>query len=232
MYKSKKLICIIPARSGSVRIKNKNIKLFYGIPIIVRTIKILKSFKLFDKIIVSTDSSKIEKIVLRHKIEVLKRNKTLANAKTSTITVIKNVLTNLRSVKNNDYVFCIYPTSIFVKKKYLILAISMLSKKTSFVFTAKKYDSPIYRAFFLKNKKLNVVFKNKANVNTQKLKETFFDAAQFYLGKKNNWLKEKEIFSERSNFLIYSKFSSQDIDDMDDWNAALKLWKIRRRNSF
>lgn len=227
MYKFRKLICIIPARSGSVRIKNKNIKSFYGIPIIVRTIKILKSFKLFDKIIVSTDSSKIEKIVLRNKIEVLKRNKALADAKTSTIAVIKNVLTNLRSIKNNDYVFCIYPTSIFVKKKYLILAINMLSKKTSFVFTAKKYDHPIYRAFFLKNKKLNVVFKNKVDVNTQKLKETFFDAAQFYLGKKNNWLKEKEIFSKRSKFLIYSKFSSQDIDDMDDWNVALKIWKIK-----
>lgn len=227
MYKSRKLICIIPARSGSERIKNKNIKSFYGIPIIVRTIKILKSFKLFDKIIVSTDSSKIEKIVLRNKIEVLKRNKVLADAKTSTIAVIKNVLTNLRSIKNNDYVFCIYPTSIFVKKKYLILAINMLSKKTSFVFTAKKYDHTIYRAFFLKNKKLNVVFKNKVDLNTQKLKETFFDAAQFYLGKKNNWLKEKEIFSKRSKFLIYSKFSSQDIDDMDDWNVALKLWKIK-----
>lgn len=227
MYKSRKLICIIPARSGSVRIKNKNIKSFYGTPIIVRTIKILKSFKLFDKIIVSTDSSKIEKIVFRHKIEVLKRNKALADAKTSTIAVIKNALINLRSVKNNDYVFCIYPTSIFVKKKYLILAINMLSKKTSFIFTAKKYDHSIYRAFFLKNKKLNLVFKNKMDVNTQKLKETFFDAAQFYLGKKNSWLKEKKIFSESSKFLIYPKFSSQDIDDMDDWNVALKLWKIK-----
>ena len=103
----------------------------------------------------------------------------------------------------------------------------MLSKKTSFIFTAKKYDHPIYRAFFFKNKKLNLVFKNKEDVNTQKLKETFFDAAQFYLAKKNSWLKEKKIFSKRSQFLIYSKFSSQDIDDIDDWNIALKLWKIK-----
>jgi hypothetical protein len=181
---------------------------------------------LFDKIIVSTDSSKIEKIASRHKVEVLKRNKALADAKTSTINVIKDALINIRSVKNNDYVFCVYPTSIFVKKKYLILAINMLSKRTSFVFTAKKYDHPIYRAFFLKNKKLNLVFKNKVDVNTQKLKETFFDAAQFYLAKKKRWIKEKEIFSENSKFLIYSKFNSQDIDNMEDWNSALKLWKI------
>jgi len=37
-----KIICIIPARSGSKRIKNKNILKIDGIPMIGRVIKILK----------------------------------------------------------------------------------------------------------------------------------------------------------------------------------------------
>ena len=52
-------IAIIPARSGSQRIKNKNIKLFSKKPIIYWTIKILKESNLFEAIAVSSDSNKI-----------------------------------------------------------------------------------------------------------------------------------------------------------------------------
>lgn len=41
--KNLKPICIIPARSGSKRIKNKNIKLIENKPLIVHTIEIAKS---------------------------------------------------------------------------------------------------------------------------------------------------------------------------------------------
>ena len=55
-------IAIIPARQGSKRIKEKNIKKFLGKPIISYTIKKVKSSKLFDYVVVSTDSLKIKKI--------------------------------------------------------------------------------------------------------------------------------------------------------------------------
>ena len=57
-----KIICVIPARKGSKRLKNKNIKNFYGKPIISRVIQKLKKFKIFDNIYVSTDCNKIENI--------------------------------------------------------------------------------------------------------------------------------------------------------------------------
>ena len=55
-------ICVIPARSGSKRLKNKNIKFFNGKPIISYAIKIAKASKLFSRIIVSTDCKKIKRI--------------------------------------------------------------------------------------------------------------------------------------------------------------------------
>ena len=60
--KLRKNIAIIPARKNSKRIKNKNIKLFNGKPLIYWTIKIVLKTKLFDKVFVSTDSKKIKKI--------------------------------------------------------------------------------------------------------------------------------------------------------------------------
>ena len=56
-------IAIIPARGGSKRIKNKNIKIFNHKPIIQHTIEILKKTNLFDLIVVSSDSRKLKIIM-------------------------------------------------------------------------------------------------------------------------------------------------------------------------
>ena len=52
----RKQICIIPARGGSRRIKNKNIKKFNGKPIISYSIDSAKKTNLFSEIIISSDS--------------------------------------------------------------------------------------------------------------------------------------------------------------------------------
>ena len=56
-----KRLAIIPARLGSKRIKQKNIKSFFGKPMIYYPISALKKANFFNKIFVSTESKKIEK---------------------------------------------------------------------------------------------------------------------------------------------------------------------------
>ena len=63
-------ICIIPARGGSKRIPNKNIKLFNGKPLISWVIQEALDSNCFNKIIVSTDSEKIKRIALASGAEV------------------------------------------------------------------------------------------------------------------------------------------------------------------
>ena len=67
MKKLKRLL-IIPARGGSKRIKNKNIKKFKKKPIIYYTINSAVKSKLFNKIHVSTESNLIKKIVEKKKL--------------------------------------------------------------------------------------------------------------------------------------------------------------------
>ena len=57
-------------RGGSKRIKLKNVKNFFGKPIIFYTIQTLKKTKLFNKIYVSTDNSKIAFIAKKYGAEV------------------------------------------------------------------------------------------------------------------------------------------------------------------
>ena len=56
----KEIIAIIPARSGSKSIKNKNIVKLFGKPLISHSIKLAKRCKLISRVIVSTDSNKIK----------------------------------------------------------------------------------------------------------------------------------------------------------------------------
>ena len=65
-----KIIAIIPARSGSKRVKNKNIKKLMGLPLLVHTIKHSLSSKLIDRTIVSTDSKKYSKIAIKYGAEI------------------------------------------------------------------------------------------------------------------------------------------------------------------
>ena len=63
MQKNKKnILALIPARSGSESIKDKNIKFYKGKPLLAHSINIAKKSSLIDKIIVSTDSKKYKKI--------------------------------------------------------------------------------------------------------------------------------------------------------------------------
>ncbi len=63
-------IAIIPARGGSKRIPEKNIYGFNGKPMIAWTIEAALASKLFDRVLVSTDSTKIAAVAKRFGAEV------------------------------------------------------------------------------------------------------------------------------------------------------------------
>ena len=65
-----KNIAIIPAKEHSSRIPKKNFKNFFGKPMIYWSINNAIKSKLFDKVIVLTDSKRIEKIAKKYNAEV------------------------------------------------------------------------------------------------------------------------------------------------------------------
>ena len=67
------IIAVIPAKSGSLRLKNKNIKILNKKPMVYWSIKYAKTSKLLDKIYVSTNSKKISDLMKKYKISVIKR---------------------------------------------------------------------------------------------------------------------------------------------------------------
>ena len=64
----KNILAIIPARGNSKSIKNKNIKLLFGKPLIYYSINIAKQSKLINRVIVSSESKKIINIYNFHDV--------------------------------------------------------------------------------------------------------------------------------------------------------------------
>ena len=92
--------------------------------------KIFKKSKLFQKIIVSTDSYEIAKIAEQHGAEVpFLRNKNIADDFTPTLPVIKDAILRLNYNSKIKNICCVYPCSPFLDINDLLKTFNILNKK-------------------------------------------------------------------------------------------------------
>ena len=115
-------VCIIPARCGSVRIPMKNIKLFYGKPILAYSIEVAQKSGIFDRIIVSTDSSMIGTVAELYGAEVIIRSYDLSKNEVGTQEVMASVLESI----DCDYACCLYPCAPMLSPETIQVAHDLL----------------------------------------------------------------------------------------------------------
>ena len=121
-----KNICIIPIRSKSKSIINKNIKKINGIPLICFTLNSCLESKIFDKIIIVSDSKKyltyIKKLLIRNqKVVYYLRSKKSATGKSPSEYILEEVIKN-KNLKDNRCFF-IQATSPLLNETDIILRI-------------------------------------------------------------------------------------------------------------
>ena len=228
----RKTICLIPARGGSKRIKNKNIKKFLGIPLLQRVIQNTKKSKLFDDVYVSTDSVKIKNLAEKcGAIVPYMRSKELSNDHTGVKSVIDDFIEKvILNKKQKTNIFVLYPTSIFVDKK-LIFKCSKMLKKTEYVTVVKKFPHPIQRALKFNKKKLEPLDIKKKLMRTQDLTSYYYNSGQIDCFKLEAWLKKKIFYKMNAKFIIFKDIDSIDIDTPDDFEQAIKIFKLKRKKS-
>lgn len=86
-----RVVCVIPARGGSVRVPKKNIKLLNGEPLITYTIKQAFASGVFDKVVVSTDDREIALISAFENAELMHRPKHLTGDCESELVIIDTI---------------------------------------------------------------------------------------------------------------------------------------------
>jgi len=156
---SNNIVAFIPARSGSKRLKNKNIKKINNQPLIFWTVyKTLKS-KIFKKVIFSSDSSEyfnsLIKILKKKKINISKlifdhRSKNDASDNKKIFEYVKNSLISKKKLTKKDLIVLLLPTAPLRKIKTIkkVVAISLKTKKD--VFTANNFEMSIKYAIVKK----------------------------------------------------------------------------------
>lgn len=222
----KNIISLIPARSGSKSIKDKNIKLFKGKPLIYWSIKASKDCKLINKTIVTTDSEKYKKIAYDSGADiVLKRPKKISLDNSTDLQFVKHAINNL----DFDFEFIVHlrPTTPLRDQKYLNMAIKkFINSKYTSLRCVHENSETAYKSFEIKKKKLVTIFKKKSNIDLsnlprQKYPTTYVANGLADIYKKSHIIKNDKLFGNK--VLAYITNPTIEIDSISEYNLLNKI---------
>ena len=228
---TKDAIAIIPARGGSKRIPKKNIKPFFGKPLIAYSIEAALKSKIFNKVVVSTDDMEIAAVARKYGAEVpFYRPDELSDDLTSLADVLDHAVDYLVGLgERYEYVCTIYATAPLIQVKHLLKGYEALKNSDAInAFSCTSMPFPIQRAFKIDEKGRCKMFTPEYYATrSQDLEEAYQDAGQFCWTNKKRAVKNtnKTVFSEISIPIIIPRYMVQDIDTTEDWKQAELIYE-------
>ena len=232
---AKDAIAIIPARGGSKRIPKKNIKEFFGKPLIAYSIEVAIASNLFEKVVVTTDDENIAAIAKEYGAEVpFIRPSELSDDFTGTDDVVNHAIEYLENQDEKyDYVCTIYATAPLLQKEYLIGGYKKLKESDAInAFSATSMPFPIQRTFKLNSAGRCEMFTPEHYMSrSQDLEEAYQDAGQFYWEKRFKTTNEI-MFGKDSIPIILPRHLVQDIDTLEDWKRAEYMYQALYQDSY
>ena len=221
-------IAIIPARSGSKGLKNKNIIDLGGKPLMAWSILAAKESGLFDQIIVSTDSDEYASIAEKFGAEVMMRGDALSNDTATTFDVLKDLLGRLE--KPFDYFVLLQPTSPFRNSEHIKEA-------------AQSFENQFDKFDFLVSMKVAEHAKVLVNPIDDDGSLKYFDTdfstyrrqgyrdyspnGAIFIAKPEEYLSKGHFFGPKSMSYIMNEEDSVDIDNPLDYELAQMLMSKR-----
>lgn len=229
----KKYLAIIPARGGSKRIPNKNIKLFNGKPLIYYTVKQALDSKLFDRVIVDTDNNKIAELAKKFGAEVpFLRPKELATDKAKVVDSLTYLLNRLKKEEGYEstHIVILQTTSPLRETKDIKDCLDLINKtKATTVLTV----CPTHPRLYYMDKNKNIVLANgseKQSTNMQEWRSAYvLNGCFVYVVLVSALKKEKSIITKNTKAIVCEKWRSVDLDHPEDWVLAEFLHKNKNK---
>lgn len=215
-----KCLVVIPARSGSKRLKNKNKKLFLGKPLIEHTIDFAKKLNITPYILVSTNDKDILKIAFKKKILTpWLRPYNISQDKSSSYSfMIHSIKWFKKTFGNLDYVILLQPTTPYRKISTIKKMINIFKKNKNSVAAFATKHNINKKVFYIKNKK-KIFFKKKEGLQSNIL-------GSIYINSVKNLVRYKSFVNiETIPYLIQNPKEIIDIDTYADYKIAKKLLK-------
>jgi len=215
-----KNIAIIPARGGSKRLPQKNIKLLDGFPLLSFSILFAQAnSEIIDEIYVSTDDEDIKNIALKYGAKVIDRPKDLSGDLEPTVSALKHVLQSIDSEVDN--VVLLQATNP-IRPKYLLKeAFEIYQKENSnSLFTVsrnhKKFGKITDQKF--------IPYNYKIGQRSQDIEPLYFENGLLYITKASLIHEDIIISEDAFPFEIDHIFASVDIDTQEDFDYAKYLY--------
>jgi len=217
-------IAIIPARGGSKRILRKNIKEFFGKPMIAWSIEAARSSGLFDHIIVSTDDAEIAEVARHWGAEVpFMRPAELSDDHAGTTEVLAH--SSQWAIDQGfkiDAFCCIYATAPFIQAEDLCRGLELLkSGEWVYALAVTDFAAPIFRSFKeLPEGGMTMFFPEHFLTRSQDLPIAFHDAGQFCWGRPTSWIERIPALDRYTVLVKVPRWRVQDIDTPEDWKRS------------
>lgn len=209
-----KKIAIIPARSGSKGLKDKNIIDLCGKPLIAYTIEAAIQSGVFNHVIVSTDSEHYAEISRNYGAEVMMRGETLSNDKATTYMVLEDILKN-RLSERIDYFVLLQPTSPLRNASHIKEAVTKFENRfDDFDFLVSMKESEHAKVLVNpigEDESLKYFDTDFSNYRRQGYKDYSPNGAIF-MAKPETYLNHKHFFGAKSLAYFMSVEDSIDID--------------------
>jgi CMP-N,N'-diacetyllegionaminic acid synthase len=231
-----KIWAIIPARSGSKGLKNKNIRKLKNKPLIYYTIKVAKESKLFEKIFLLTDSIKYAKLANRYGAETPyirpKFNATDKSTDNDLYVYLYKFLKK-KKIKTPDYFAHLSPTVPLRNKKIIINGINYFFKnKKSNLYNMRSvslFEPNAYKMCRVINGKICSILRkdfdaNKINYPRQFYDKTYKPNGIIDIVSLKNLEKNQTIYNNKTLAFITNKLSV-DIDNLHDLKWANYIFK-------
>ena len=206
-------------------IKNKNIKVLNGKPLIQWTFDVAKKIKEFNKIILSSDSKKIINLAEKNKIDVpFLRPKNLAKDNSKELNVWKHALKYLKKINQfPDILVVLPPTSPLRKSHHILYAIKkFLKEKPDALITVKDPENnPYFNMIEIKKNNFVKIVNDKVRYFTrQDAPKVYSMSTICFVLKPEFVLNCRNIFDGKVSAAIFERKYSIDIDDKHDFDLA------------
>jgi pseudaminic acid cytidylyltransferase len=228
-----KRLAIIPARGGSKRIPNKNIRDFCGQPMITHVLGAAKDSGLFAAIHVSTESQSIRDVAAGYGLPPdFPRPAELADDHTPIMPVLRYVAEEYsRRGQYFDEVWLLMACAPLIEAQDLGKAAALFREAGGEqpLLAISEYPAPIEWAFSRgTNGALTPVQAGMFAVRSQDLEKRYFDAGSFAAFPAAKVLQSQGAGSD-SGFIGYAlpKGTAIDIDDEQDWQLAEAIYRAR-----
>ena len=228
-----KILYWIPARGGSTRIPNKNIKNFLGKPLIAYAVEQALVCQIKGLVIVDTDSEKIAAVAKRYGAEApWLRPAHLATDHSQGIDSLIYLLDRLKKQENYepDYVIILQTTSPLREIEDIAACWKMMQEtKADTVLTV----CPTHPRLYHLSKSNDIILVNGSeadSTNTQAWPPAYILNGCFvYIVKTKALLKEKRVITKNTKAVICPKWRSIDLDNPEDWVMAELVYKNRKK---